>query len=49
MIITGRLDYVQSKELRETWQLAQDVGRLLNGLLRALEEKPENNKPSPRR
>lgn len=40
ILLLGRLGYVGKDHLRGIWQLSQDVGRLLNGLLRALQRTP---------
>jgi len=39
LAIALRLKFIDDDTLRETWGLAQEVGRLLNGLIRALEKK----------
>src|SRR5438093_1527800 len=35
--IATRLGYLERQDIAEVWSLTQDVGRLLNGLIRALE------------
>src|SRR5207253_2763690 len=36
--IAVRLDYLNREQAKQAWLLLQEVGRLLNGLIRSLEE-----------
>ena len=40
LLLLGRLGFVSKEGLQGIWHLSQDVGRLLNGLLRALQRAP---------
>ena len=40
LLIAQRLTFVTRERLRPVWRLAQTVGRLLNGLIRAVEAWP---------
>ncbi len=42
LIYAVRLDYVTRDDLKPIWESAQRVGKLLNGLIRALERKTAN-------
>lgn len=44
--IAVRLGYVERDTCRQVWQLSQEVGRLLGGLIRSLKREPEISKTS---
>ena len=47
LLIAIRLGYLQKEGAEETWRLLQEVGRLLNGLIRALRSKGAARPQSP--
>lgn len=48
LLIAIRLDYITKDQARYVWTLAQQVGRLLNGLIRSLESKRAGSHPNGR-
>ena len=40
LIIAGRLEFITREEARESWELAQDVGKMLMKLIASLQQKP---------
>ncbi|MFH1085076.1 MAG: four helix bundle protein [Chloroflexota bacterium] len=40
LMIAQRLGYLKEQDLPEAWTLAEETGRLLNGLIRALRSAP---------
>ena len=38
LLIANRLSYVSREQIIEVWKLAQEVGRLLNGLIRSMDD-----------
>ena len=44
LLIAVRLDYLNRDQVKPIWELLQDVGRLLNGLIRSLEGSKNNGR-----
>ncbi|MFH1086932.1 MAG: four helix bundle protein [Chloroflexota bacterium] len=47
LLIAQRLGYLAEPEMAPAWALAQEAGRLLNGLMRALRAAPAPRPPTP--
>jgi len=41
VVIAGRLNFIKRKETVETWNVAQEVGKMLNKLIQTLQRAPE--------
>ncbi len=48
LVIAGRLEIITREDVKESWELAQDVGKMLSKLIASLEQKkPETRNPKP--
>ena len=42
LLITGRLSYLENSELHPVFELTDEVGRMLNSLIKTLKERQKN-------
>jgi len=48
MVVAGRLNLIKRKEARETWNVAQDVGKMLTKLIQTLQKDPKPHTLNPK-